>query len=387
MSEKSGHRIAQLDGWRGVSILLVVIGHLNVRFNPHPEELVNYQSLAFHLQTLGFNIFFVISGFIITKLALREYDRTGRFSIRNFYTRRFFRIIPPFFVYLGSVMLAATFLLIEQPHSETLTAAAFVCNIPGISCGWFVGHSWTLAYEEQFYICFPLLLALIGLNMRKFVAILFIVLGTLPFVRFALDLSDGWRTFASFATVFSYICVGAVIAAYEDSIRRHSASRHAAYFSCGAASLLIGLLFLNTFAFLPGSPLAYMQLSLNNIMPPVCIAWLVGSSVHQSNLFTRVLTTPPLLFIGMISYSLYLWQQMFTAPRWLYISGPHNLLLIPPLMFVVATLSYYLVERPSVQLGKRLVAWRVGLVEKRRHDASSQMALIPKELDNRSGLG
>ena len=78
---------------------------------------------------------------------------------------------------------------------------------------------------------------------------------------------------------------------------------------------------------------------------------------------------------------------MFTAPHWLYISGPHSLLLIPPLMFVVATLSYYLVERPSVQLGKRLVAWRGGLVEKRRHDASSQMALIPKELDNRSGLG
>jgi peptidoglycan/LPS O-acetylase OafA/YrhL len=381
MSEKCNHRIAQLDGWRGVSILFVVVGHLNVRYNAHPETVVDYNSLAFHLSTLGFNIFFVISGFIITKLALREFDQTGRFSIRNFYTRRFFRIIPPLFLYLGAVMLAAAFLLIEQAHSETLAAAAFVCNIPGVSCGWFGGHTWTLAYEEQFYISFPLLFALVGVNMRKFIAILFIVLVALPFLRAVLHLGDGWRAFATFATVFSYICVGAVIAAYEVNIKRLAESRYAAYFSCGAAFLLIGLLFLKaTFAFPPGSPLAYMLVALNNTIPPICIAWLVGSSVHQSNLFTRALAMPPLVFIGMISYSLYLWQQFFMAPRWLYISDPDSLLLIPPLMFVVATLSYYLVERPSVQLGKRLVDWQDGLIEKKSHHRHSPDGLIPKRI-------
>jgi len=183
---------------------------------------------------------------------------------------------------------------------------------------------------------------------------LFIVLVIFPFLRFFLHFGDGWRAAAGFAPSFSLICAGAVMAAYDENIKWLSMNRIAIYLSCGSILLLMGLLFLNTtFAFRLGSPLAYMQVSLNHAILPVCIAWLAGSSVHQSNLFTKVLTTPPLIFFGMISYSLYLWQQMFTAPPSLYISD--SLLFVTPLMFVVATLSYYFVERPFVRLGKRLL--------------------------------
>jgi len=352
--ERPSQRIAQLDGWRGVSIVFVVVGHLiNRRYSAHPDA--DYPNIAGVLSGWGVSIFFVISGFIITKLALREYDQSGRFSVRNFYTRRFFRIIPPFYLYLASVVLFGAFSLIAQRNSETLTAAAFVCNLPVASCGWFANHSWTLAYEEQFYITFPILFALVAHHLRKIIGLLFVALVTFPFIQFILHFGESWRAVASFAFGFSYICAGAAMAAYEEHMKRLVENRRALYISCGAAALLMGLLFLNaTFAFPLGSPAAYLQSALNRVFLPVSIAWLVGSSVYQSNLFTRALTTPPLLFFGMISYSLYLWQQVFTAGRNLYIS--ESLLLISPLMFVLATLSYYFVERPCVRLGKHLLS-------------------------------
>ena len=190
--------------------------------------------------------------------------------------------------------------------------------------------------------------------MRKFIGVVFIALVVFPFLRFVGHFGDGLHGVARFVPSFSYICAGAVMAAYEETMQRLVESRRAIYISCVAAFLLMGLMFLNaTSAFPLGSPPAYLQVSLNYIFLPVCIAWLVGSSVYQSNLFTRALTTPPLLFFGMISYSLYLWQGLFTAGRNLYIS--ESFLLISPLMFVVATLSYYFVERPCVRLGKHVL--------------------------------
>jgi peptidoglycan/LPS O-acetylase OafA/YrhL len=352
-NERSNDRIGQLDGWRGISILFVVAGHLitrhyNTTHNPEDPSIANV------LSVWGVDIFFVISGFIITKLAFQEYNQTGSFSVREFYTRRFFRIIPPFYLYLLSVILVSSFSLIVQPNHETLKAAAFVCNFPNVCSGWFAGHTWTLAYEEQFYLSFPLLFGLVGRNSRKFIAMLFFALVMFPFVRFVLHFGDASRIAASFASGFSFICAGAVSAAYEENIKWLAKSRAAIYLSCCSALFLMGLLFLNaTFAFPLGSSLAYMQISLMLTVLPVCIAWLVTSSVHKSNLFTKVLTSPPLLFFGMISYSLYLWQQMFTGPESFYLSS--SLLFSTPLLFVIATLSYYFVERPFVQLGKSLL--------------------------------
>jgi len=356
--EKSESRIAQLDGWRGVSILFVVVGHLvNQYYNDtHDTGHVDIIDGGFArvLSLWGVNIFFVISGFIITKLALREHDRNGCFSVRDFYTRRFFRIIPPFFLYLGAVVVAGAFSLIDQRTSDVLPAAAFVCNFPVMECGWFVGHSWTLAYEEQFYITFPLLFALTGTYMRQAIPLLFVGLVAFPFIRFFLHMSEAWHDVANFAPAFSIICAGAVMAACEEPIKRLAQSRYAIYISCAAVLALGGLLVFNADATIAVGSLSHnIRAALNKTVMVGGIAWLVVSSVYQTNLLTRMLTAPPLLFLGMISYSLYLWQQLFTAPYARYLSDgmPH----LFPLMFVAATLSYYVVERPSVRLGKRLL--------------------------------
>ncbi len=104
------------------------------------------------------------------------------------------------------------------------------------------------------------------------------------------------------------------------------------------------------------------NLALYPIVPiavPWCVAWLVGSSVHQSNLFTRLLAFPPLVFLGLISYSLYLWQELFVAHPGHFPFTAYGLPVIVPGMLIAATLSYYFIERPFARLGKRVSSTRL----------------------------
>src|SRR5262249_53079377 len=147
--------------------------------------------LADETSTLGVCIFFVISGLIITKLALRERE-SGGFSARKFYIRRVLRILPPFYAYLLFVLALTALGAIGQHSAEALEAAAFACNLTVIDCGWFGGHSWSLAYEEQFYLLFPLLLLATGRDMRFAIGLVFVALVCSPVVRFALKLGPPW---------------------------------------------------------------------------------------------------------------------------------------------------------------------------------------------------
>ena len=178
-------RIAALDGWRGVSILMVIFGHLvDYRYGGSSARIV--LEFADSISTLGVCIFFVISGLIITKLALRDRHKVGSFSARKFYIRRLLRIVPPFYAYLLFVLALTALGAIGQHSAETLKAATFSCNLPDADCGWFGGHSWSLAYEEQFYLMFPLLFIAVGRELRIAVGLLLVTFVSVPLVRFAL---------------------------------------------------------------------------------------------------------------------------------------------------------------------------------------------------------
>ena len=347
-------RITQLDGWRGISILLVIFGHLlNFRYAPPGLAEIPFP-IAGLLSTWGVYVFFVISGFIITRLALAEQDLSGRFSAKSFYIRRFFRIVPPFFAYLAFILLVTSAGLISNRYTQTLMAATFTCNMAWSDCGWFSIHSWSLAFEEQFYLLFPVLLWLGGRRTGLLFGVLFVFLVSTPFLRQALQLGDGWRVMTNFALNFVFICAGATMASCEHALKELSQSPRGRHLTYCAALSLAGLAYFLCLRAAPGTPLAYLQLSLSLILVPVCIAWLVGSSIHQGNLLGCMLNSGPLQFVGAISYSLYLWQQMFVAVRSNY--PVDSWLLFPPAMFAFAIASYYFIERPSVRLGKRLLA-------------------------------
>lgn len=265
----SNRRVAELDGWRGISIAMVVIGHLlNSRYSLHSALFV--PKIARELSVWGVDVFFVVSGFIITSLAVRERHNTGRFAVIGFYTRRFFRIVPPLLVFLATLMLANVYGYINQPYSATLNAATFRCNFPDVPCGWFAGHTWTLAYEEQFYLIFPLIFVPLARSASKLFAGLLLFLISFPIARFALHLGSPWDAYARLTPSFSFICAGAVAAVNLDRIIFVAESRWSNYVSGLVAAMLVAILFVSsTFAFPLGTELAYFQVLANNTVLPI----------------------------------------------------------------------------------------------------------------------
>jgi len=352
----SGRRISELDGWRGISILFVIFGHLlNKRYEAFFAPPTPNPSAVF--AGWGVDIFFVISGFIITKLALDEQRIEGRFSPAAFYTRRIFRILPPFYLYLLVIGLLAAGGYIAQDWKGAAIAATFTCNIPAVlhRCGWFPGHSWTLAFEEQFYLTFPFIFCFAYRNVGKVFLGLLAVFIAFPFFRIAVHMPAAWLS--SMAVSFSFITVGAVVAAYEQTFRLLVLGKYGAYISVAAAFTLLGLIILDGFfAFPLGSRPAYIQAALNVLLLPLGVAWTALSSVYRRGPLTRLLNHPALQFIGLISYSLYLWQEAFTSAPENYLSP--TVLEFAPLMFVMATLSYFGLERPCIRFAKRLLAGR-----------------------------
>ncbi|HUI63043.1 MAG TPA: acyltransferase, partial [Steroidobacteraceae bacterium] len=238
-----GRRLAVLDGWRGVSILIVVVSHLlSYRYAgvaPNSHETDIWEALA----TCGVCIFFVISGFIIVRLALQERETAGRFHAGAFYVRRCFRILPPYFLYLAFVLATSAYGLITQPVRQTLPAFLFACNLPAVKCGWFAGHSWSLAYEEQFYILMPLLM-LWGRTRPVLVALAALLVGFPLISRFVLHAGHAGFVLGHAAHYFSFIAVGALAATYAHTLKRWAQSRHADWITVAAAVALAAAVWL-----------------------------------------------------------------------------------------------------------------------------------------------
>jgi peptidoglycan/LPS O-acetylase OafA/YrhL len=353
----AARRIPALDGWRGISISLVIAGHLfNYRFTSGGSEASFLYRLLDVLSTGGVCIFFAISGFIIAKLAVEERESSGTFSAFAFYVRRFFRIIPPLSVYLGFVLLLAACGLIVQAPGQTLRAFFFACNLPGFYCGRFAGHIWSLAYEEQFYVLLPLIM---WRDPRLTFSTLLIALLSVPLVRYFLHLGHTASLVAHATFFFSFICAGAVLAVHGRPLERLCKSRLGERAWTIALLLTLGLFLLDAQgqAMAPVLHLARARALLVPTLEPLCVAWLVASVAYQSNAMTRVLNWAPLNLIGRISFSLYLWQALFTSLPAMY--PVRSALLFPPLMLACATLSYILVERPFMRLGRWLLVPRV----------------------------
>src|SRR5579863_5096023 len=165
-------RIPTLDGWRAVAIIGVVCAHITW---PNPS-LSNF----FGNGALGVQLFFALSGFLITTRLLEEYDQTGRISWRNFYIRRAFRILPPaFFVILALAILGLLLHIIPMSTDQLAASAFFYRNYFAgkVGSSWYTGHFWSLAVEEHFYLLWPLILVAVGVirGARTAIALAFAV--------------------------------------------------------------------------------------------------------------------------------------------------------------------------------------------------------------------
>jgi len=355
-----------LDFWRGMSILGVISHHLFYYHFPVFRDYIYITKwgssvisnvlllgdkvlVAFSYRSgpLGVRVFFVISGFIITKLLLDEEKKNGRINVGRFYFRRIFRILPAYFFYLACLALFGVLGLVVLNTSEIPYAAAFLCNTSFVNCGWYLVHSWSLAIEEQFYLFWPLLFLIIKPRFRgRFLSVSLILCVLLS--SFGVFVTHSW---IDNPLAFACIAIGALYAVSD--MFSAFVQKYSVIVSTGIIAAL-GLLAIAPSTYLQDfSHLAYREVTPFLIL--TCIVLTYSFQRFINSLFFRVLTK-----VGLISYSLYIWQQVFLGDPSIYPAG--SFLRMWYLMFPIAILSYLFIEKPLIAWAKQYLRSRA-----RRH--------------------
>jgi peptidoglycan/LPS O-acetylase OafA/YrhL len=350
MSRSNSHHIPSLDGIRAISILMVLYGHLTgTRGFPNGMDSTLGDALG-DIAHLGVLVFFVISGFLITSLLMSEREKTGTISLGKFYLRRVLRIFPAFYA-LVFALLAATWLgWIDLTGGDFAYALTYTVNYYP-DHPWQIGHLWSLSIEEQFYLLWPLGLLVLR-QRRALVLALFAILAG-PVVRagirewiFHVDPSMPLADMSIFPAMCDYLATGCALALMRPWLLKQSWYLRLT----GSRWLVLAIplvLLINR-----ESGYTLVELVFSPVMN-VCIALLIESSTrHTSSLAGRFLNWKPVAALGVLSYSLYLWQQPFLnrhSDAWIN-AFPQNL----AFAFGCALLSYLLIERAFLGLRKRL---------------------------------
>ena len=340
--------IPSLYGLRAISILLVILSHCFLHARPH--NLVTKILLALAGNgSIGISIFFVISGFLITIVLLKERFRFGSINIPDFYLRRVFRILPAFLLYILAIAALASAGILAIPSQQFWHALTFTMDyVP--EKNWFLGHVWSLSVEEQFYLIWPLLVVLCSRRVLTFVAGSVILLG--PFIRMAdRALLPGTRFEIEYMghTRADMLMFGCLIALYFQHDRLHALLKKSNVFGVPAFSAI--------FLFII-SPL--LELRFGGVYIKTIGYTLQGLSISFIMLYLvtrphsisgRVFNSKLAIHIGAISYSLYLWQELFIGFRQFSLV---TTLLRVTVAFLLAETSYFFVESPMLRLKRRV---------------------------------
>ena len=337
------HRL-EIDGLRAVAVIPVILFHANIDL--------------FQGGFVGVDIFFVISGFLITRIILAEIYQSS-FSIIHFYERRARRILPAFFVVLIFSTFFAWFLLppIEfKDYGQSLFFASFFSSniFFWIESGYFgVGtdlkpliHTWSLGVEEQFYIFFPLLAILIYAVHKKLVFpiifLLFFISLYLSHIYSALSSDIFFKEGAFFllpTRAWELLLGSTLFLIYNNAfiVSNNNVNNALSFFG-------LVLIFYSIFFFSKHTP----SPSLLSLIPTVGAAFVIIFSL-KGTITHFFLTQKPIIVIGLISYSAYLWHQPLMAlSRYYFISDLDALkiIFIVLITFFVAYLSWRFIEQP-----------------------------------------
>jgi peptidoglycan/LPS O-acetylase OafA/YrhL len=351
VATSTSRSIPSLDGLRAGSVLLVILSHALAYL---PGRAGRFPSLQLSwLGQSGVDVFFVISGFLITYLLLKESEATGTIHLKAFYVRRFFRIFPPFYAYLAVVGILWIARLDPQNVRNFISAATYTWDYQPHSEGYLLAHTWSLSLEEQFYLLWPPCLVLLGKKRSTYVALGVILLspvsrGLTYVLAPSLRGDEGIMLHTRLDTIM-FGCAMALLWKETRFNRLTEKLLHPALFSFSILYIVILSPFLSArFDARYDWTIGY---TLRGALISIVLLYVVRKSISFPG---RLLNLGPIRHIGVISYSLYLWQQMFT--------GPHTRLFPLNLMAIGASaeLSYWLIERPSFRLRDRIekmLAW------------------------------
>ena len=356
----------EIDGLRTISVFAVIIYHAN---------FVLFGHTLFQGGFIGVDIFFVISGYLITTLILKEIYKTNQFSFKYFYERRVRRILPVLLFVTIVTSIISYFILFHAALKDfgrsILGTIFFSSNIYFWGTGGKYGvdsefirpllHTWSLSVEEQFYIFFPIFLIIIIKSLRKYsLIILFTVFFfSLIFAQWSsgTDIRINYNFFGfnfNFFEKFNFYClqsrifellIGSILSYFElnnggGGGRKSYSVLNQICPSLGIVLILYSFLFFNfTKIFHP---------SFITLIPLIGVSLIIWFS-KKGELITEILSSKIFLFFGLISYSLYLWHYpIFAFLRYIEIfnNSIWIKLLSILLTIILSIISYYLIERP-----------------------------------------
>jgi peptidoglycan/LPS O-acetylase OafA/YrhL len=362
------NRIPSLDGLRGIAIILVVLGHAF-------REVSKFLDIA----NLGVRVFFVISAYLIVRI-LKEDVEKGRFSIATFYFKRITRTFPAFYAYLIGVYLLLNNLEMFQ-WSQFWRAPIYLENYHPRHLWerpqWFVGHSWSLAVEEQFYVGIAILFAFLNkkrMSQKQLLRVLVGVIMVVPFIR-GMYLYDKefiplflkGSIHRSFETVADALAIGGVLALLPQ--KRIQNCKIVLFFKNRLGLLMGVILFLQLlnssftvkiFGLLPRYSYNCLGISVINIA--IAIMLFCVMNAPNQTYFAKFLNQKGLTYIGLWSYSIYLWQQL-----WLFSWE------FPLVIKLLGTLSCAVVSYYGIEI--KFLTWRNTLLsqnEKNKNQYNTQ---------------
>lgn len=359
-------RVAALDGLRGIAIATVVAFHAG----------------GLPGGFLGVDLFFVLSGYLITGLLLRERDESGTVALSNFWTRRARRLFPAIIVLVGAAQLwARTHALpreLDVLNGQSVAAMFYVSNWYNILFDvgyWSVGpshsplnHLWSLAIEEQYYLLFPLFFAIwFARSSKRSVMKFAIVCASLAVSSIALSALlygtlGGNRSYFGTDTRIGAILAGCALAAFVHSRGESKAAHSARSYTPGNSVIALSALAMIAFWIIMRTTTPFLYnggFALHAIASLVLIA---AVATRPASAFVKALEWRPLVWLGERSYSLYLWHWpliVVMTREYTGYSGITHMVIVSAAIAAATIVSYELVEHPirySKLRGMRLVA-------------------------------
>lgn len=327
------------DGMRAVAIISVVIYHVSRDYLPGGWA--------------GVDVFFVLSGYLITNILTDEFSKTGRISLKNFYMKRVLRLLPAL-LFLYAFILSITFFLPQEKYNNFVSVfisflymmnwnRAFDLFPQGV-----LGHTWSLSMEEQFYLVWPpLLLYLVSVSgkLRSFVVFLFIVLISIWRIYLSSKGVDDERIYNGFDTHSDGLLIGCFIALVQKSRMIDIASN----------TIIIPFLGLG-FIFMKVPHHSYFSISMGLGLVAIFTAWIIIAFEKQI-LLKKAFSIKPLVYTGKISYGWYLWHYPIWCLVTLNISSIFEKSIymnsfIVMVSYILAIISYHCIEKPFLRLKK-----------------------------------
>lgn len=340
--------IKGFDSLRAYSILLVMSSHLGLRAMLSSNEFVQDRLWYLISGGTGVNIFFTLSGFLITSILLREVIQTNGISVKNFYARRFLRLLPPLLIFYIAVALFMHQGLITSSGVGLAYSIFYAYNVvPNLYYTAELGHTWSLALEEQFYIIWPFVILFIRsqrallISICSLILICIVVVWIIPNLTVLKNYSVGrW-----FIPAVGPVLVGSLFALLNIRLK----DKWTLYFQ-GNRRIVLLIIAMLTYRLYAPVALFPAGIIINSLGVALLLSWI---SHNQSSRFVSILENKPLVYIGKISYGLYVYQGLFlrTGPGsdfWIQ-QFPTNI----AFTFGVAIISYHLLEKPILRLKSR----------------------------------